>query len=184
MVFVQKALGMMSKGYGAIIIQNSAGSGKAKDFNIKILEKHTLIASIKMPIDIFIGKSNVQTYIYVFKVGEKHKEKTRVKFIDFSNDGYSRTNRKKASNNLKDTNNAKQRYEELVNLVEFGESQLNIFTSKEYYEDTINPNYGADWNKLAPIDTKPTLDDLKKTLSDYLAWEVTSILKQRGGEGK
>jgi hypothetical protein len=130
-----------------------------------------------MPIDIFIGKSSVQTNIYVFKVGEKHKEKTRVKFIDFSNDGYTRTNRKKASNNLKDTNNAKQRYEELVNLVEFGESQLNIFTKQEYHEDTINPNDGADWNQSAPIDTKPTLEDFKKTVSDYLSWEVTSILK-------
>jgi hypothetical protein len=184
MVFVQKALDMMNKGYASIIIQNSAGSGKAKEYTTKILEKHTLIASIKMPIDIFIGKSSVQTNIYVFKVGEKHKEKTRVKFIDFSNDGYTRTNRKKASNNLKDTNNAKQRYEELVNLVEFGESELNIFTSKEYHEDTIDPNDGADWNKLAPIDTKPTLDDFKKTVSDYLAWEISSIIKQKVDEGK
>ncbi len=72
MNFVEKALSMMNKGYAAIIIQNSAGSGKAKEYTTKILEKHTLIASIKMPIDIFIGKSNVQTYIYVFKVGEAH----------------------------------------------------------------------------------------------------------------
>ena len=64
MNFVEKALNMMNKGYAAIIIQNSAGSGKAKEYNKKILEKHTLLASIKMPIDIFIGKSSVQTNIY------------------------------------------------------------------------------------------------------------------------
>jgi hypothetical protein len=177
MNFVEKALGMMNKGYAAIIIQNSSGSGKAKDFNIRILEKHTLIASIKMPIDIFIGKSSVQTNIYVFKVNEKHHKDDIVKFIDFSNDGYTRTNRKKASSNLQDTDKAKERYEEVVNLVRFGKSKLNIFSEKEYYEGTIDPNNGADWNQTAPIDTRPALDDFKKTVSDYLAWEVSDMLK-------
>jgi len=177
MVFVEKALNMMSRGYAAIIIQNSAGSGKAKGYNTKILERHTLIASIKMPIDIFIGKSSVQTYIYVFKINEKHHKDEMVKFIDFSNDGYTRTSRKKSSNNLRDTNQAKERYNELVNLVRFGKSKLNLFTGQEYYEDTIDPKNGADWNKSAPIDTKPTLQDFKKTVSDYLAWEISEILK-------
>jgi len=184
MNFVEKALNMMNKGYAAIIIQNSAGSGKAREYNKRILEKHTLIASIKMPIDLFIGKSSVQTNIYVFKVNEKHHKDEVVKFIDFSNDGYTRTNRKKASNNLKDTDKAKERYEELVNLVRFGKSKLKIFTEKEYYEGVIDPKNGADWNQTAPIDTKPALQDFKKTVSDYLAWKVSNILKQRGDEGK
>jgi len=184
MNFVEHALGMMNRGYGAIIIQNSAGSGKAKDYNIKILEKHTLVASIKMPVDIFIGKSSVQTNIYVFKVNEPHHKDETVKFIDFSNDGYTRSNRKKASNNLKDTHQAKERYTELVELVRFGSRKMNIFTDKEYYEGTIDPKNGADWNQSAPIDTKPTLEDFKKTVSDYLSWEVSNILKQRGDEGK
>lgn len=179
MNFVEKALGMMNKGYAAIIIQNSAGSGKARDFNKRILKKHTLLASIKMPIDLFIGKSSVQTNVYVFKVNEPHHPEEMVKFIDFSNDGYTRTNRKKASNNLKDTDNAKGRYEEVVNLVRFGKSKLRIFTENEYYENTIDPESGADWNQSAPIDTKPTLADFKKTVGDYLAWEVGNILKQQ-----
>ncbi|MCP8951591.1 N-6 DNA methylase [Bacillus safensis] len=179
MNFVEKALGMMNKGYAAIIIQNSAGSGKAKEYNKRILKKHTLLASIKMPVDIFIGKSSVQTNIYVFKVNEKHHKDEIVKFIDFSNDGYTRTNRKKATNNLKDTDHAKERYDELVNLVRFGKSKLKFFTEKEYYEGTIDPNNGADWNQSAPIDTKPTIQDFKKTVSDYLAWEVSNILRQQ-----
>ena len=182
MNFVEKALGMMNKGYAAIIIQNSAGSGKAKDYCVSILQKHTLLASIKMPVDIFIGKSSVQTNIYVFKVNEKHHKDEMVKFIDFSNDGYTRTNRKKASNNLKDTDRAKERYEELINLVRFGKSKLNIFTEKEYHEATIDPTNGADWNQTAPIDTKPTLQDFKKTISDYLAWEISTLLKQNTEE--
>ena len=179
MNFVEKALGMMHNGYAAIIIQNSAGSGRAKDYCINILDKHTLLASIKMPIDIFIGKSSVQTNIYVFKVNEKHYKDEMVKFIDFSNDGYTRTNRKKSSNNLKDTSQAKERYEELVNLVRFGKSKLNIFSEIEYYEGTIDPKNGADWNQSSSIDTKPTLQDFKKTVGDYIAWEVSNILKQK-----
>ena len=179
MNFVERALNMMNKGYAAIIIQNSAGSGKAKEYNKKILQKNTLVASIKMPIDLFIGKANVQTNIYVFRVGEAHHKDELVKFIDFSNDGYTRSNRKKASNNLKDTNQAKERYEELVNLVRFGKSKLKIFTEKEYHEATIDPTNGADWNQSAPIDTKPTLTDFKKTVSDFLAWEVSNLLKNQ-----
>ena len=178
MVFVEKALGMMNKGYAAVIIQNSAGSGKARDNNREILKNNTLLASIKMPIDLFIGKSSVQTNIYVFKVGEPHDAKSPVRFIDFSNDGYTRTNRKKASNNLKDTDNARGRYEELVNLVKYGAGELKIFTDKEFYEGKIDPENGADWNQSAPIDTKPTLADFQKTVSDYLAWEVAQLLRQ------
>ena len=182
MIFVEKALSMMSKGYAAIIIQNSAGSGKATEYNKKILKHSTLLASIKMPIDLFIGKSSVQTNVYVVRVGEAHQKDDTVKFIDFSVDGYTRTNRKKASCNLRDTDHAKERYAELIDLVRFGKSKLNIFTEKEYYEGKIDPENGADWNQTAPIDTKPTLEDFKKTVSDYLAWEVSNLLKNQSLE--
>lgn len=182
MIFVEKALSMMKKGYAAIIIQNSAGSGKATEYNKNILKHSTLLASIKMPIDLFIGKSSVQTNIYVFRVGEAHQKDDIVKFIDFSNDGYTRSDRKKASKNLFDTDRAKERYQEVVDLVRFGKTKLNIFTEKEYYEGYIDPESGSDWNQTAPIDTKPTLDDFKKTVSDYLAWEVSTLLKHQSSE--
>ena len=147
MVFVERALSMMSTGYAAIIIQNSAGSGKATEYNKRILQHSTLLASIRMPIDLFIGKSSVQTNIYVFRVGEAHQKDDVVKFIDFSNDGYTRTDRKKSSSNLKDTDHAKERYQEIVDLVRFGKSKLNLFSEKEYYEGNIDPDNGADWNQ-------------------------------------
>lgn len=182
MVFVERALSMMEKGYAAIIIQNSAGSGKATEYNKRILQHSTLLASIKMPIDLFLGKSSVQTNVYVFRVGEAHQKDDVVRFIDFSVDGYTRTNRKKASVNLRDTDHAKARYAELVDLVRFGKGKLNYYTEKEYYEGTIDPENGADWNQTAPIDTKPTLEDFKKTVSDYLAWEVSNLLKNQDME--
>ena len=177
MIFVKKALNMMEKGYAAIIIQNSAGSGKAIEINKEILKNNKLIASIKMPHDLFVGKSSVQTYIYVFKVAEAHEKDDTVKFIDFSNDGYTRTNRKKASINLKDTDNAKERYQELVDIVKFGRKKLHYFTENEYYEGTIDPNNGADWNQSAPLNLEPTEEDFENVVKEYLAWNISQIIK-------
>lgn len=182
MIFVEKALSMMEKGYAAVIIQNSAGSGNAVEYNKSILTHSTLLASIRMPIDLFVGKSSVQTHIYVFRVGEAHQKDDVVKFIDFSNDGYTRSARKKSTNNLRDTDNAKERYQELVNLVRFGKSKMSIFAEQDYYEGVIDPENGADWNQTSPIDAKPTIEDFKKTVSDYLAWEVATLLKNQSAE--
>lgn len=183
MVFVKKALSMMEKkGYAAVIIQNSAGNGKAVEYNREILKHNTLLASIKMPIDLFLGKSSVQTNIYVFRVGEAHQRDDVVRFIDFSNDGYTRTNRKKARVNLRDTGHAKERYQEVADLVRVGRSKLCFLSEQEFYEGTIDPESGRDWNQSAPIDTKPTLEDFKKTVADYLAWEVSSLLKNQDME--
>jgi len=62
---------------------------------------------------------------------------------------------------------------------------LRLRQSGIYIEDFITSS-GADWNfdQHKIIDTKPTLEDFKKTVSDYLSWEVSNILKQRGVEGK
>ena len=191
MIFVQKALEMMKKGYASIIIQDSAGSGKASEFNRKILQNNTLIASIKMPVDIFIGKSNVQTSIYVFKVGEKHNAKQIVKFIDFRNDGYKRSNRKKAkaSSNLQDVNNASDRYQEVSDLVNFGSTYLNLLTKNEYIESTIatsGKDFGNDWNfdRHIIVDSKPTLEDFQRTITDYLSWEIQQVIKSDEKLGK
>lgn len=177
MIFVKQALSMMSKGYASVIIQGSAGSGKAIEYNKEILKNNTLIASIKMPNDLFVGKSSVQTYVYVFRVGEKHEKDEVVKFIDFSNDGYSRNARKKSNSNLIDIDNAKVRYQELVDLVRFGKTKLKIFSANEYYESTIDPENGADWNQVAPVDTIPKLEDFVKTIGDFLSWEIINIIK-------
>ena len=179
MVFVERALSMMSHGYAAIIIQNSAGSGKASEYNRHILQHSTLLASIKMPIDLFIGKSSVQTNIYVFRVGEAHHKEDIVRFIDFSNDGYTRTNRKKASINLRDTDHARERYQEVVNLVRNGSSALHYLRPQDFFEGYIDPQNGADWNQVAPVDMRPTIEDFKRTVADYLSWEVSNLLKNQ-----
>lgn len=183
MIFVSRGIKMMDKGYATVIIQDSAGNGKASSYNQSILSSNTLLASIKMPIDLFIGKSSVQTSIYVFRVGEAHKEQDRVRFIDFSNDGYKRANRKKAkaSSNLIDKDNAVERYEEVANLVLYGKSQLNLLTENEYVEDTIalsGDNFGNDWNfdQHKHIDPQPTMDDFKYSVANYISWDLQQLL--------
>lgn len=182
-VFVKKALSMMRNGgMAAVLIQENAGSGNGLPYTRHILENNTLIASIHMS-DIFCGKASVQTAIYVFKVGIPHEPKAVVKFIDFSNDGYTRQNRKKSSQNvnLRDTGNAKERYEEIVKLVKFGTgiNGENLKYFKDcYIEDYISLD-GSDWtfSQHRKIDTRPTVEDLRSVVKDYLAWRIGEIIK-------
>lgn len=189
-VFVDRAFKMMSrKGMAAVLIQENAGSGNGLPFTKNILVKNTLIASIKMPIDLFIGKSSVQTAIYVFEVGKPHAIESVVKFIDFSDDGYSRMNRKHSSQsvNLRDTNNARERYAEVVKLVRYGKGingeNLHYFQGS-YIEDHITLN-GNDWTfgQHKKIETIPTEEDFRKVVKEYLAWRISEVIKQEGGVG-
>ena len=159
--FVEKALSRMKGGYAAVLIQENAGSGNGEPFTKDILDNNTLIASIKMG-DIFCGKSSVQTAIYVFGVGHAHPEKKRVKFIDFTNDGYARQSRKKSSQevNLRDTDDATARYKEIVDIV------LDCNPETEYYTkenglcitDTIT-------TKVSLVEPKKKLDKIHERLA-------------------
>lgn len=190
-VFVEKALGMMTHGgRAAVLIQQNAGSGNGLPFTANILRNNTLRASIKMA-DIFCGKANVQTAIYVFEVNRPHDaENDLVRFIDFSNDGYTRMNRKKSgqSVNLRDTDNAKERYAEVANLVRYGKGadnkNLNYFKDC-YTEDYITLN-GNDWTygQHQKIDTIPTEEDFQTVVKEYLSWKVGQVLKGESGLGK
>lgn len=190
-VFVEKALGMMTHGgRAAVLIQENAGSGNGLPFTANILKSNTLRASIKMA-DIFCGKANVQTAIYVFEVNRPHDaENDLVRFIDFSNDGYTRMNRKKSgqSVNLRDTDNAKERYAEVANLVSYGKGadnkNLNYFKDS-YTEDYITLN-GNDWTygQHQKIDTIPTEEDFQTVVKEYLSWKVGQVLKGESDLGK
>lgn len=179
--FVERALNKMSSGRAVILIQENAGSGNGLPYTKNLLKKNSLVASIHMS-DIFCGKAGVQTAVYVFDVGVPHDVNKLVKFIDFSNDGYTRQNRKKSSANvnLRDTNNAKERYQEIVDIVLGNQKQTHYFDDC-VIEDTIGLD-GNDWtySQHKKIDTTPTEEDFRNTVKDYLAWKVSNILKQEG----
>lgn len=123
----------------------------------------------------------LQTAIYVFNIGTPHNEKQLVKFINFANDGYTRQNRKKSSQdtNLKNTDHAIERYEEVANLVLYGKKYLHYLLEEDYIEDTITLN-GDDWtfSQHRKIDTIPTEADFRKVVKDYLSWKVSNVIKQ------
>ena len=180
--FVDEALSKMETGYGAVLIQENAGSGQGDVYAKRILEKNTLLASIHMPTDLFSGKSSVQTAIYLFKVNRAHEVDDMVTFIDFSEDGYVRQNRKKSTQkvNLRNVDHALERYDEIVAICLGKKAKTEYYTEANglVIKDTITLN-GDDWtfNQHKKIDTTPTEEDFKKTVADYLAWKVSAILK-------
>lgn len=180
--FVEEALSKMQTGHGAVLIQENAGSGQGDVYAKRILEKNTLLASIHMPADLFNGKSSVQTAIYLFKVNRAHETDDMVTFIDFSEDGYQRQNRKKSTQkvNLRNVDHALERYDEIVAICLGKKPKTEYYTEANglVIKDTITLN-GDDWtfNQHKKIDTTPTEEDFKKTVADYLAWKVSAILK-------
>ena len=182
LIFVYEALSRMKKGYAAVLIQENAGSGQGGIYPKKLLEKNTLLASIHMPADLFRGKSSVQVAIYLFQVNRPHEKDDNVIFIDMSEDGYSRQNRKKSTQkvNLRNTDNALERYNEVAAICLNKKPKTNFYTEEngKLIKDTISLQ-GNDWTFMQhkKIDTQPTEEDFKKTVSDYLAWKVSAILK-------
>ncbi|MEW4231634.1 HsdM family class I SAM-dependent methyltransferase [Priestia megaterium] len=179
LIFLEEALSKMNKGMAAILIQESAGGDIHADWHRKILQKHTLKASIHMPSDLFVGKAGVQTAVFLFEVNKPHDAERLVQFVDFSKDGYKRTNRKKAKQNLFNINDANGHYDELVRLINYDNvSSLKYFNDDNYIKDTISLN-GGDWQYLshAIIDKTPTEEDFKNVVSDYLEFQLIRILK-------
>lgn len=181
LVFVDKALSYMSSGKAVILIQESAGGPQYKNWQKIILDKHSLIASIHMPSDLFGGKAGVQVAILIFEVNKPHDFKQLVKFVDFSYDGYKRTNRKKAKQNLFDVDNAIQRYEELIDLIKYDNvNNLQYFNKTNYVKDTISNEYG-DWTykSHAIIDITPIREDFEKEVKNFLSFTITDVLKNK-----
>ena len=184
MPFIAFGLDKMEKGgLGAIIIQDSAGSGKAVKTNQAMLKKHTLVASIKMPVDLFQPMAGVQTSIYIFEAHKPHDFEKTVQFIDFRNDGYKRTSRA-----LQEIDEPAKRYADIIKIYKGGKNariEANWNLNDVYVEGFISKS-GADWNfdQHKTIDTKPTYNDFRKTVADYLAWEVDQLLKRDDALGK
>ena len=179
--FVDAALSKMHDGYGCILIQENAGSGMGHPYTENILKHSTLKASIHMS-NIFCGKAGVQTAIYLFKVGRPHEEDDIVTFVDFSNDGYSRQSKKKSSQdvNLRNTDHALERYAELEAIILDKKKNTNYYTEENglVIKDTISLS-GEDWtySQHKKVNTKPSELDFRKTVSDYISWKVSNLIK-------
>lgn len=183
--FFEFGLDHMKKGgYGAVIVQDSAGAGKAVEITRSILKKHTMVASIKMPMDLFEPNATVQTSIYIFKAGTPHKyDYDIVKFIDFRNDGYKRTERC-----IKETDHPTERYRDIYLIYKLGfhavknpEFHSELWNLKKVYcEDTISGK-GNDWNfeKHIEISNEPKEQTYLSSIDNHLSWDIENwILTQ------
>lgn len=176
---------MQIGGQAAIIIQDSAGSGRAIESCQSILKKNQLLASIKMPVDLFMPMAGVQTSIYILEhTNKSHDYKKQVKFIDFRNDGYKRTKR-----SLNEISNPIQRYNDIVEIYKNGATAVvssDLWNLKQQVVMDVITDKGNDWNYdlHQKNDSTPTIEDFKETVSDYLAWEVSNILKRQSTEGE
>ncbi|MBQ8624620.1 MAG: N-6 DNA methylase [Agathobacter sp.] len=170
-------------GYACVLIQESAGAGQGGVYAKQILSKSKLIASVRMPIDLFGGKASVPTAIYLFEVGVPHDIDDEVIFIDFSKDGYTRLNRKGSSQkiNLRDTDDATGRYAEIEAIILGKKPKTSYYTDKNglLIKDTITLE-GNDWTYIQhkPNDTMVSDDDLQKAVADYLSWKVSQAIKE------
>ncbi|APQ72487.1 restriction endonuclease subunit S [Clostridium botulinum] len=179
MPFIAFGLDNMSEGgLGVIIIQDSAGNGKAITSNKDILSKHTLLASIKMPNDLFLPMAGVNTCVYVFEAHKKHDFDRKVKFINFRNDGYKRSKR----GFIQEVDNPIARYQDIIKIYKAGVDarvQANWDLKDIYIEDFINDS-GADWNfdQHLKIDSSTELNDFQVSISDSLSWEISKLLKR------
>jgi hypothetical protein len=181
-IFVEEALSQMTDGYACILIQDSAGNGQGLPYTKRILENNTLEASIKMAPGLFGNKASVSVYVFVFKVNRPHEEDDIVTFIDFSEDGYSRLNRKKSNQevNLRNTDNAIERYDEVLAIVLGKKTKTDYYTEAngKVIKDSITLN-GDDWvfSQHQKIDITPTEEDFKRTVANYLSWKVSTLMK-------
>lgn len=186
MPFIEFGLRNMKKhGKAAIIIQDSAGNGQAITSCKNILSCNQMIASIKMPPDLFVPMAGVQTSIYVFEhTEEEHDITKQVRFIDFRNDGYKRNKR-----NIIEIDNPKQRYQDIVEIYKNG---ITANVDKELWdlqEQVIMDNItldGNDWNfeKHKKVNRILTQDDFRKTVKEYLEWKVSALEKEDNLLGK
>lgn len=177
MPFVRYSLDAMEKkGRLAVIIQDSAGTGKSVETNKKILKDHTLVASIRMPGDLFEPSAGVQTSIYVFDAHVPHDVKKTVRFIDFANDGYKRTGR-----GMRKVDDPEGRYESVKNVFKYGAQAETSFDDIDIVDDVITLS-GDDWNytQHMVIDTVPTEEDFLKTVGDYMSFELSMVLSGSG----
>lgn len=85
--------------------------------------------------------------------------------------------------NLRDTDHAKERYDEVCRLVLYGKgvNDKNLHYFKDCYTEDYITLSGNDWTygQHRKIDTVPTEEDFQNVVKEYLSWKVGQVLKER-----
>lgn len=173
--FTQHLLDSLSVGARCIVIvPQSSMTGKTKEeqsIKENILKKHTLEGVITLNKDTFYGVG-VMPCIAIFTAGEPHPKDKVCKFIDFRSDGY------KVSPHigLIETEQAKDKKQHLLdvwfNRIE-AETKFCVNTIVEADDEWLHSFYYFN-------DEIPTDKEFEKTIGDYLTFEFSMIMQNRG----
>lgn len=88
-----------------------------RESNQAILRQNQLIASIKMPVDLFMPMAGVQTSIYIIEhTGKPHDHEKQVRFIDFS----KRRPYKRTKRGISEVDHPVERYQDIVQIFKSG----------------------------------------------------------------
>jgi len=173
--FTEHLLNSLTVGGKAIvIIPQSSMTGKSKEekaIKKNILKKHTLEGVITLNKDTFYGVGTMPC-IAIFTTGEPHPADKECKFIDFRNDGYKVS----AHVGLIETEKAKDRKQHLLD-VWFdrigAETSFCVKTTIESEDEWLHSFYYFN-------DEIPNDEDFEKTIGDYLSFEFSMIMTDRG----
>lgn len=159
---------------GIVIVPQSSMTGKTKEeqsIKDNILKKHTLEGVITLNKDTFYGVGTMPC-IAIFTAGEPHPKNKECKFIDFRDDGF------KVSPHigLIETEQAKDKKQHLLD-VWFNriatETKFCVKTTVESTDEWLHSFYYFN-------DDIPTDEEFEKTISDYLSFEFSMIMKGKG----
>lgn len=157
-----------------VIIPQSSVTGKTNEeqaIKFNILKKHTLEGVITLNKDTFYGVGTMPC-IAIFTAGEAHPLNKICKFIDFRDDGY------KVSPHvgLIETEQAKDRRQHLLdvwfNRID-AESKFCVSTAIEPNDEWLHSFYYFN-------DEIPTDEEFDKAIGDYLTFEFSMIMQNRG----
>lgn len=173
--FIEHLLDSLTVGArGIVIVPQSSMTGKTREEqNIKenILKKHTLEGVITLNKDTFYGVGTMPC-IAVFTAGEPHKENKKAKFIDFKDDGYKIS----PHIGLIETEQAKDKKQHLLD-VWFNKIKSNtkfcVETTVEATDEWLHSFYYFN-------DEIPSDKDFEKAVGDYLSFEFSMIMQNRG----
>lgn len=173
--FTQHLLDSLSVGARCIVIvPQSSMTGKTKEeqsIKENIFKKHTLEGVITLNKDTFYGVG-VMPCIAIFTAGEPHPKDKVCKFIDFRSDGYKIS----PHIGLIETEQAKDKKQHLLdvwfNRIE-AETKFCVETTVEADDEWLHGFYYFN-------DEIPTDEDFEKTVGDYLTFEFSMIMQNRG----
>lgn len=171
-------------GRAAVIVPQSAMTGKSKveqAFKANILKHHTLEGVITCNPETFY-RVGVNPVIAVFKAHQPHPADKVCKFIDFRDDGY----RVHAHIGLVEEDDAKDKRAHLLDVWRGNMKAPTAFCVESTVEPPTAPfgkgHEGDEWLHSFYYfnDAIPTEDDFEKVISEYLTFELSMVMQERG----